>query len=222
MRTNSTQDLIEAIEYVDDPQSHGPAMAALPPAERKFVHLIVNLQLPHATAAREAGFGRKEDGSMSEPKTIASLAYRLAHRQRVIDAIQEETRKLVRVTTPNAARALVEIVNDRHHRDRAKVALDLIERVDPKVQRVEGRIDHVHSVDHASEELNQYRALKALNVAREKLEEVFGAFGLERIEKRAALEDKRQAPMEPAANVIEAEYVEVKPARDPDYDILGD
>ena len=73
----------------------------------------------------------------------------------------------------------------------------VFERIAPVKQQID--VTHTHEiVDHDAEALKHLRALKALGVARDKLAEVFGGFGLDRLEARVALEDKSQA--------IEADY----------------
>ena len=59
-----------------------------------------------------------------------------------------------------------------------------------------------HKVDHEGEALAQLRMLRALGVARDRLEEVFGYTGLARYEQMLALEDERK-PIDAEFSVIE-------------------
>jgi phage terminase small subunit len=190
----------------EDRQSYGPAMLACTPKERLFVEQVMEGK-PFADAARVTGFGN-EDGT-SSANTLARIGYRLSHRDRVIGAIAEEAKKMVRTAVPSAVKAVKEIVTSPFHKDRARVALALIEKVDPTVQRQE--VEVTHKIDHEDEALQQLRTLRALNVAQEKLIELYGAFGLERLERKLMLENK--------SKTIDAEFTEV---RDPDAVLLGE
>jgi hypothetical protein len=53
-------------------------------------------------AAKLAGFGTPE----SSPQSMATIASRLAHDERVLDAIREEDEKHIRSSAPRAIRAL--------------------------------------------------------------------------------------------------------------------
>jgi len=53
---------------------------------------------------------------------------------------------------------------------------------------------HHHAVDHTAEAVAQLRLLKGLEVAREKLEEVFGFSGLARYERLLEIEDAKNSP----------------------------
>src|SRR5580698_7493037 len=114
----------------DERQSFGPAMLACSEREREFVLRVMEGK-SFAAAAKEAGCGNPD----SSANTLARIGYRYSHRPRVIDAIAEESRKAVRTALPEATLAVKEILKNPFHKDRAKVALNLIERVDPTVQR---------------------------------------------------------------------------------------
>lgn len=186
-------------------ESFGPAMQACREDEREFViHAIQGK--PYAECARLAGWGKPD----SSAATMARIGFRISHRPRVIDAIIEEGKKVARTAVPKAAQAVNQILDNQHHKDRARTALAILERVDPTVQRQE--IEVTHTINHEQEAIEQLRTLKALNVAHEKLIEIFGSFGLERLEKKLQLEHK--------SDVIDVEFAEVP--RDPDAAILGE
>lgn len=190
----------------DERESFGPCMLACRPDEREFVlHVIAGK--PNAEAAKLAGWGEPD----SSAATLARIGHRLAHRDRIIAAIGEEVKKLTRSrATLKAAQVIDEILNNSYHKDAARVALSVLERVDPTIQKHE--VEVTHKIDHEAEALDQLRSLRALNVAREKLIELYGAFGLERLEKKLAIENK--------GNVVDAEFSEV--AHDPDANLLGE
>ena len=190
----------------DERESFGPCMLACRPDEREFVlHVIAGKS--NAEAAKLAGWGEPD----SSANTMSRIGHRLAHRDRIIAAIGEEVKKLTRSrATLKAAQVIDEILNNSYHKDAARVALSVLERVDPTIQKHE--VEVTHKIDHEAEALDQLRSLRALNVAREKLIELYGAFGLERLEKKLAIENK--------GNVLDAEFSEV--AHDPDADLLGE
>jgi hypothetical protein len=195
-----------AAKIPDERESFGPCMLACRPDEREFVlHIVAGKS--NAEAAKLAGWGEPN----SSAATLARIGYRVSHRPRVIEAVGEEVKKLTRSrATLKAAHAIDQILDNVFHKDVARVALAVLERTDPTIQKHEVEVTHL--IDHEQEALDQLRSLRALNVAREKLIELYGAFGLERLEKKLAIENK--------GNVVDAEFSEV--AHDPDADLLGE
>ncbi len=171
-------------------------MSACLPKERAFIAALLEGK-SGAQAAREAAYGA-EDGT-STAETMARIAHRTLGRSRVVDALAEQSRKTIRSLAPSAIQAVKDILTTTSHKDRAKVALNLIERIDPTVQRVDAHVVH-EIVDHRRDAIEQLRSLKALGVAREKLEELFGFTGLPMLEKQLADQD---------AKTIDAEFTEV-------------
>ncbi len=192
----------KSLVTAEDADDFGPAMLACLPKERAFILALLEGKAG-AQAARQAGYGA-EDGS-STAETMARIAHRALTRNRVIDALAEQSRRTIRSLAPSAIQAVKDILTTTNHKDRAKVALNLIERVDPTVQRVDAHVTH-EIVDHRQEALTQLKALKALGVAREKLIELFGFTGLPVLERQL----DQQAP------AIDAEFIEVS---DVDLDI---
>ena len=176
--------------------------------ERAFVLLYMQ-DGNAAKAAREAKYGNEAGTSTAEP--MARIAYRLTTTQRIVDAIQAVAKRQIRSLAPSVVSTLKHILSQPFHKDAGKIALALAEKIEPTRQVVSGEIKHVHSLDHEGEAEAQYRTLRALGVAREKLVEVFGEFGLERLEAKIASEAKP---------VIDAEYEEVP--RDPDAELFGE
>jgi hypothetical protein len=175
----------------------GPCMRALPSDRwRAFVeHLVLGAggHGAQAAAARKAGFGH----ARTRPITMAKIASRLARDDRVISAIAEESRKIIRIGAPAAARALLNLVNDPTHKDHGRAVGLLLARTDPETSTQNINVTH-KLLDPDAEAIEELRALRQLGTPREKLLELFGPNGLERVE---ALELVRRSEQ---AKVIEA------------------
>ena len=124
----------------EDEESYGPAMRALSIQQRKFVQALFENPGHGAGArsARAAGFGH----ATSKPLTFARIANRLFHNPKVLAAIQEMTRALLRAEAPQAVQAVHEIMADRDHKDRLRAALGVIERLDPVETRSSVEVTH--------------------------------------------------------------------------------
>jgi hypothetical protein len=113
----------------------GPKMARLNDRQRRFVLALFAPGLPakgegrHIAAARLAGLGRA-DGT-SNKKTLTACACNLLQRPDVIAAIKEHARAAVTEVAPEAIAAVYEILAEKGHKDRARVAMGLIEKIDP-------------------------------------------------------------------------------------------
>jgi hypothetical protein len=176
-----------------------PEMRALPNDKwRAFVHHYLSGPVGHGSRARAAELA----GLTKNKKWAARHAYRVYHDPRVIAAIAVESKKYIRSHAPDAAKALMAMIDDPTHKDHARAVSMLLERVDPAVHVHDMKVTHT-VIDPDVEALEELRALRALGTPREKLLELFGPNGLSRIER---LESKQAE----AAKVIEAEYVEVK------------
>lgn len=191
-----------AMEIAELTRGEWPAeVRDLPTDKMRTFALCYVVHRNGARASREAGY-------LPETATAedhAQNAYKLLHREDVTNAVIAMTRRQLRTLAPEAINAIKETLQTTFHKDRMRAAAMVLERTDAPVQKIEGNITHTHVLDHEAEALNQLRSLMALGVAREKLIEVFGQFGLERLE----------AKLEPEP--IDAEYREV----DPDDELLG-
>jgi hypothetical protein len=182
----------------------GPAMKALPNDKwRAFVefYILDPGRGAQARAARRAGFGKVN----AKPINMANTASRLMRDERMIAAISEEARKLVRAGAPEAARALLGMVRNPDHKDHARAVAMLLDRVDPVTSYQHVEVIHKH-VDADQEAVEELRALRQLGTPREKLIELFGHNGLERIEALEAADAARRAR---DAKVIDGEAVEL-------------
>ncbi|MFD0613110.1 hypothetical protein ACFQZO_23520 [Bradyrhizobium sp. GCM10027634] len=106
-------------------------MKALPTdRHRAFVRCLYQVKPGHGAqvkAARMAGWG----SPTSNAKTMAAIASRLAHDERVQRALYEEDQKRIRATAPRAIRALAALVEDPKHRDHARGIAMVLDRLHP-------------------------------------------------------------------------------------------
>jgi hypothetical protein len=182
----------------------GPAMRSLPNDQwRAFCHELVTGAPGHgryARAARAAGMGKS-----STPANMAKIAWRMAHDDRMIAAITEESRKYLRGAHPEAVAALLNMIRDEKHRDHGRAVLSLLDRVDPIVSKQNIEVTH-RIMDPDSEALEELQALRQLGTSREKLLELFGGNGLARLERLETAEKSRRAD---SAKLIENDIIEV-------------
>jgi phage terminase small subunit len=124
--------------------------------ERTFVDRYLALGGKH-------GAGKKAAQLAGYPASWAGIAsHRLLRRPRVMRAIEEESKRLVRALGPQAIQVIKEILDDREHKDRLKAARTVLERIDPAYLGVQ----HQHHVDVAVES-GVEPALKILRIMRE-------------------------------------------------------
>jgi hypothetical protein len=181
----------------------GPAMAALP-SDRHRAFVLNRYELPpgwgcNAKAARAAGFGT----STSSAASMATIGCRLAHDEKILVAIAEQDKLRIRASAPRAISALQRVIENPDHKDHVRGVAMVLDRTHAVQQH--HVVDVHHHVDHDGEAIKQLRMLKALEVAREKLEEVFGFSGLTRYERLLAIEDAKNSP-----RVIEGHAIELK------------
>jgi hypothetical protein len=170
----------------------GPAMRALPSNKwRAFVEFYL-LEEPgygaQASAARLAGFGKPN----SSPLVLAQIASRLMRDERMIAAIGEESRKIVRGGAPEAAKALLALVRDPEHKDHARAIGMVLARTDPETTLQNINVNH-RVIDPDQEAIEELRALRTLGTPRSKLLELFGPNGLERLEAQELVHRSDQA-----------------------------
>jgi hypothetical protein len=181
----------------------GPAVQALPNQRwRDFVYHYVTQPPGHGAltnAARLAGFGKD-----STPATLAKLAWKLSHDARMIAAIAEVSRAIIRRAAPEAVNALLALIRDPKHRDHARGIAMIVARTDPEIARTDISVTH-KVIDEDEEAREELRALRALGTTREKLLELFGVNGLARIEALEAADKLRRSN---EAKVIEGEVIQ--------------
>jgi hypothetical protein len=179
----------------------GPAMRALPNDRwRAFVHHLVTGKPGHGCLTRAyaaAGFSGTR-------KTLTSQAHRMTRDERVIAAIAEEARKVIRIGHPEAVNALFGMVRNPEHRDHARAVAMVLDRCDPVVTTQ--KIDVVHRHESPDQRaLEELKALRKLGTPRVTLLELFGPNGLDRLEMLEAAEIAQRAA---AARVIEHDAAE--------------
>jgi phage terminase small subunit len=120
---------LASLELVD--AQDGEAMKALPTdRHRAFVRALYTVRPGHGArvkAAKLAGFGTPT----STPQTMATIASRLAHDERVLAAIAEEDQKYIRSSAPRAIGALSRLIENPGHKDHARGIAMVLDRTMP-------------------------------------------------------------------------------------------
>jgi hypothetical protein len=131
---------IEPLEAID--AKDGPAMKALPSdRHRAFVRALYTVRPGHGAqvkAATLAGFGTAE----SKPASMATIASRLAHDERVLEAIAEEDKKYIRSRAPRALSALGRLIEDPRHKDHARGIAMVLDRTAPVETQHTVKVQH--------------------------------------------------------------------------------
>jgi hypothetical protein len=176
----------------------GPALKALPnPRWIAFVEFYLletytnthkNNYAAQARAARKAGFGSPKSTS----RTMAHIGWRLMRDDRIIAAISEESRKLLRAGAPEAVKAVHAGVRNSDHKDHARFVAMVLDRADPVESRSFVEVTH-KTIDPDMEALEELRALRQLGTSRDKLFELFGQNGLDRLERLEAVDTLRRS-----------------------------
>jgi phage terminase small subunit len=124
----------------------GPAMRALKPKWQAFVCAYL-LEPPgrgaQVNAARKAGYGTPK----TKPVQMANIAWRLMQEPRIVAAIAEESRKMLRTGSPEAVNALLNMVRDPEHKSHARAVEMVLARSDPPVVHQTMTVEHRHSND---------------------------------------------------------------------------
>jgi len=185
----------------------GDAMRALPNNQwRDMVYHLVNQKPGHGAltrACRAAGFGKN-----SSPTNLAKLAWRMSRDERLIAAVAEESKKVIRLGHPEAVTAVLNLVRNPKHRDHMRAVDAVLSRADPIESHSRHNIEVLHrTIDPDQEALEELRALRQLGTPREKLLTLFGHNGLDRIEALEAADTSRRAD---SAKVIEGKVVQME------------
>jgi hypothetical protein len=195
----------------DDLGQPGPAMRALPNNRwRLFVEAYLWETFTNgnkdnygagAAAARKAGFGSPK----SKPPVLAQIGWRLLKDDRMVAAIAEESRKLLRAGAPQAVKAVHDGILNPNHPSHAKFVDLVLRRTDPEESKQVVEVTH-RTINRDEEELEELHALRQLDTPHAKLIELFGQNGLDRLERLEAADRVRRAN---EAKLIDAEVVEV-------------
>jgi hypothetical protein len=121
----------------------GPAMKALPTdRHRAFVRAMYQVRPGHGAAVRAAklaGFGTPD----STPQSMATIASRLTHDERVQAAFAEQDQLFIRASAPRAIRALSSLIENPKAKDHARGIAMVLDRTMP----VEFNVKHKHEHD---------------------------------------------------------------------------
>jgi hypothetical protein len=184
----------------------GPKMLALPSdRHRAFVRSLYDVKPGFGFAVKAAklsGWGCET----SSPQSMATIASRLMHDERVLEAIREEDEKHIRSSAPRAIAALSRLIETPSAKDHVRGIGIVLDRVHPAQTHHQVDVHH-HTIDHTVEAVAQLRMLKGLDVPRSKLEEVFGFSGLARYERLLDLDDAKKSP-----RLIEGTAIEITKA----------
>lgn len=167
----------------------GPKMQACSDRERKFVWALATGLADTATeAARQAGYSDPGKASAA----IRVTAHALMHRERVIEAIEEVTRREFRSLIAPALAATRAMLTNRDHPDHAKTVQSMLSRLGfGERTGVDVKVSGEVRLNHTDQALADLRTLLELGVAREKLVEIFGYSGLTRYEKMLGEQPKQ-------------------------------
>ena len=109
----------------------GPAMKALPTdRHRAFVRALYTVRPgfgARVKAAKLAGFGCQH----STPQTMATIASRLSHDERVLAAIAEEDQKFIRSSASRAIGALSRLIENPNAKDHVRGIAMILDRTMP-------------------------------------------------------------------------------------------
>jgi hypothetical protein len=128
---------LEPVDAID-----GPMMKALPTdRHRAFIRALYQVKPGHGAnvkAAKLAGWGQP----LSSPASMATIASRLAHDERVLAAICEEDEKRIRSSAPRAISALSALVENPKHKDHARGIAMVLDRVHPVETTHHVKVEH--------------------------------------------------------------------------------
>jgi phage terminase small subunit len=129
---------LEPLEPID--AKDGPAMAALPTdRHRAFVRALYTVRPgwgASVKAAKQAGFGTPTSSAQS----MATIASRLRHDDRILAAIAEEDQKFIRSSAPRAMGALARLIENPKAKDHARGIAMILDRTMP--------VEQLHTVKH--------------------------------------------------------------------------
>lgn len=118
----------------------GPCMKALiSDKHRMFVLALYQIKPgygAHVKAAKLAGFGTET----SSAKSWSVIASRLAHDEKILEAMREEDEKRIRASAPRAINALSRLIENPNAKDHARGIAMVLDRVHPAEQ--------IHTVKH--------------------------------------------------------------------------
>jgi hypothetical protein len=124
----------------------GPKMQALPTdRHRAFVRAMYQVRPGFGAAVRAAklaGFGTPQ----STAQTMATIASRLTHDERVQAAFVEQDQLHIRASAPRAIRALSHLIETPSHKDHARGIAMVLDRTAPLETLHNVKVAHTHDV----------------------------------------------------------------------------
>lgn len=138
----------------------GPAMRALNKKQRDFVLALYRVKPGHGAQVRAAKLARYGTPT-SSAESLATLASRLIHDEKIQLALREHDQKVLRAAAPRALRALHGLVEDPGHRDHARGIAMVLDRVHPVEQthRIDIRAQHQHVITDPARVLARIREI---------------------------------------------------------------
>jgi hypothetical protein len=161
-RPNGKRRELEPLEPVD--AQDGPKMLALPTdRHRAFVRALYQVKPGHGAnvkAAKLSGWGSPS----STAQSMATIASRLAHDERVLAAMREEDEKRIRSSAPRAIAALSALIENPKSKDHARGIAMVLDRVHPVETTHHVKVEHeaAASFKATAEVFERIMALAAL------------------------------------------------------------
>jgi hypothetical protein len=120
----------------------GPKMKALP-SDRHRMFVLSLYEIPrgygaHVKAAKMAGFGT----ATTSAKSWSVIASKLAHDDKILDAMREEDERRIRASAPRAIRALAHLIEDPDHKDHGRGIAMVLDRVHPAETTHTVKVEH--------------------------------------------------------------------------------
>src|SRR5260370_3928789 len=120
----------------------GEKMKALPTdRHRAFVRALYQVKPgfgAQSKAAKLSGWGQP----LSSSASMATIASRLMHDERILAAIHEEDQKRIRASAPRAISALSALVENPKHKDHARGIAMVLDRVHPAETQLTVKVEH--------------------------------------------------------------------------------
>lgn len=185
----------------------GPKMLALTERERRFVWAFLENGGKDATAAaRVAGYS--DPGLHSA--AIRVRGHEVRYRPRVIEAMREVAHRHFQGLFVRAVSVVEEVLENKRHPGRLTTAFSVLSRLGlGERSALDVNVGGEVTVNHTDEALEHLRMLRALDVPRAKLEEIFGFSGLQRYERMLAELERKAAP-----KLIEGEVIDERDGTD--------
>jgi hypothetical protein len=120
----------------------GPKMKALL-SDRHRMFVLSLYEIPrgygaHVKAAKMAGFGT----ATTSAKSWSVIASKLAHDEKILEAMREEDERRIRASAPRAIRALEHLIETPDHKDHGRAIGMVLDRVHPAETTHTVKVEH--------------------------------------------------------------------------------